>query len=1186
MSENGDPYAMGLASHDLPPCQRLGSMAAFATFEEFTAHFDALVDKFSTSTMTASDRAQYMTSSAEAKCPDDEPIYVMNIALRAETYEKDDEDLSARYQAFCSSKKQILSMRSIRRITFVILKRTLWPKYFTYRARDDFVEDKIYRHLEPALAFQLEITRMKNFDLEAIPIDNHRLHLYLGKAKQVARGHEVTDYRFFVRVIIRHTDLMSKEASYEYIQNEAERTLLEAMDALEVAFSHPFSSRTDCNHIFLNFVPTLTLMDPSRLEDTVRGMVMRYGSRLWKLRVLQAELKMTIRLNQNGNRIPMRLFLTNESGYYLDISMYREETDTHTGKVTLQSYGTRQGPLHGMFINTPYITKDHLQQKRFVAQNQNGTTYVYDFPEVFRQVLHDRWKMELAARSTACRHQQQPPPASDAADGDEGKKTVGSAQHQQVPMPTPPEDLLQSTELVVDSNGQLTFMTRPPGENEIGMVAWKMTIKTPEFPQGRDVILIANDITYKIGSFGPKEDLLFLKASEKARELGIPRVYIAANSGARIGLAEEIIPLFKVAWVDPLDPDKGFKYLYLTPSDFRNVASSVHAELIEDEGESRYAIRDVIGSEEGLGVENLRGSGMIAGETSRAYDDVVTISLVTCRSIGIGAYLVRLGQRTLQCENSHIILTGAGALNKVLGREVYTNNNQLGGVQIMFNNGVTHDTVANDMEGVHRILHWLSYIPNRRQGSLPITVPLDSYDRDIGFVPPKSPYDPVWMLAGRTNPDTPGEWQSGFFDKGSWCEIMRSWAKTVICGRARLGGIPVGVVAVEARSVELITPADPANLDSEVKVIQQAGQVWFPDSAYKTAQAIKDFQREQLPLIIFANWRGFSGGMKDMYDQVLKFGAYIVDALREYTQPVLVYLPPNAELRGGAWVVVDPTINPNFMEMYADPQSRGGVLEPEGTVEIKFRRRELVKLMRRLDSKYRALCEHAGSPALSATERTIADRELAAYEEHLLPTYHQVAVAFADLHDTAGRMMEKGCIRDIVPWKDSRRYFYWRLRRLLLEEEAKKLVLQASPGMQESQVKSMLSRWFIEAKGAVNAYLWEDDAVVTVWLQQELQGTGPATAAAAATAASAESVATVATATVPMSAVLPSSVVMENIRCMKRDFVLQELKRLLNENPDIAMDSIIHIAQTMSPSQKSDIVNILSKMSATSNGLA
>ena len=49
----------------------------------------------------------------------------------------------------------------------------------------------------------------------------------------------MTDYRFFVRSIIRHSDLITKEASFEYLQNEGERTLLEAMDALEVAFSHP-----------------------------------------------------------------------------------------------------------------------------------------------------------------------------------------------------------------------------------------------------------------------------------------------------------------------------------------------------------------------------------------------------------------------------------------------------------------------------------------------------------------------------------------------------------------------------------------------------------------------------------------------------------------------------------------------------------------------------------------------------------------------------------------------------------------------------------------------------------------------------------------------------------------------------------------------------------------------------------
>jgi len=62
----------------------------------------------------------------------------------------------------------------------------------------------------------------------------------------------------------------------------------------------------------------------------------------------------------------------------------------------------------------------------------------------------------------------------------------------------------------------------------------------------------------------------------------------------------------------------------------------------------------------------------------------------------------------------------------------------------------------------------------------------------------------------------------------------------------------------------------------------------------------------------------------DMYQEVLKYGSMIVDALRVYRQPVFAYLPPHGELRGGAWVVVDPTINPDHMEMYAGEWREGG----------------------------------------------------------------------------------------------------------------------------------------------------------------------------------------------------------------------------------------------------------------------
>lgn len=102
------------------------------------------------------------------------------------------------------------------------------------------------------------------------------MHIYLGKGKVHNRQQDAVDHRFFARSIIRHSDFVTKEASYEYLQNEAERTLLEAMDELEIAFSHPLASKTDCNHVFMCFVPTVCI-EPSKLEESVRGMVLRYG---------------------------------------------------------------------------------------------------------------------------------------------------------------------------------------------------------------------------------------------------------------------------------------------------------------------------------------------------------------------------------------------------------------------------------------------------------------------------------------------------------------------------------------------------------------------------------------------------------------------------------------------------------------------------------------------------------------------------------------------------------------------------------------------------------------------------------------------------------------------------------------------------------------------------------------------
>ncbi|EEB08176.1 acetyl-CoA/biotin carboxylase [Schizosaccharomyces japonicus yFS275] len=971
---------------------------------------------------------------------------VVNVALTS-TANLDDASIVERLSECVVELREDLLEHNVRRITFIggRLNKSAYPSYFTFRAssheqnRDGkfirYIEDERIRHIEPALAFQLELGRLSNFDIEPVFTDNHNIHVYRATAKNMS-----TDKRFFTRALVRPGRLRDEIPTAEYLISETHSLISDILDALEVIGP----DATDLNHIFINFTPAFGLA-PKQVEAALGGFLERFGRRLWRLRVTAAEIRIICTDPETNSLFPLRVIISNVSGFVVNIEMYAE-VKTDNGSWIFKSIG-QPGSMHLRPINTPYPNKEWLQPRRYKAQLM-GTTFVYDFPELFHRAFTNSWKNNVESADKI------------------------------------PADIFEYKEFVLDEKLELQEVSREPGTNSCGMVAWIMTAKTPEYPNGRQFIVIANDITYKIGSFGPEEDRFFFKVTEHARALGLPRIYLAANSGARIGVADELVPLFNVAWVDPENPEKGFDYLYLTPETEARLCKAdektLITEKIEENGEERYKITAIVGAEEGLGVECLRGSGLIAGVTSRAYNDIWTCTLVTCRAVGIGAYLVRLGQRAVQVEGQPIILTGAPALNKVLGREVYTSNLQLGGTQVMHRNGVSHLTAQDDFDGISKIIEWMSYVPEKRNSPVPIAPCTDTWDRDVEFYPNMNGYDPRWLIAGKEEDEG---FLYGLFDRNSFQETLNGWARTVVVGRARLGGIPLGVIAVETRCIENTVPADPANPDSTEQVLMEAGQVWYPNSAFKTAQAINDFNHgEQLPLFVLANWRGFSGGQRDMYNEVLKYGSYIVDALSNYQQPVFIYIPPHSELRGGSWVVVDPTINEDMMEMYADYESRAGVLEPEGMVSIKFRREKLLSLMRRIDPVYSTLSRELEKSGLSTDEQSDIRVKLMDREQKLMPIYQQISIHFADLHDRAERMLSKKVIRKPLHWTQARRFFYWRLRRRLDEHYSCKQLVQSIPSMTLANAKKQLRSWFEAANTEKD---WEaDDRAVVAWIEE------------------------------------------------------------------------------------------------------
>lgn len=110
---------------------------------------------------------------------------------------------------------------------------------------------------------------------------------------------------------------------------------------------------------------------------------------------------------------------------------------------------------------------------------------------------------------------------------------------------------------------------RAAGLNDVGMVAWMVTLRTPEYPEGRQTIFIANDITYQVremhatadrrceerGCFGRSFSFSFslgsflaMKCTSSDREYGALCVFFCvALVGSALPPCMPALPLFLFA---------------------------------------------------------------------------------------------------------------------------------------------------------------------------------------------------------------------------------------------------------------------------------------------------------------------------------------------------------------------------------------------------------------------------------------------------------------------------------------------------------------------------------------------------------------------------------------------------------------------------------------------------------------
>ncbi|EER03062.1 acetyl-CoA carboxylase 2, putative [Perkinsus marinus ATCC 50983] len=389
--------------------------------------------------------------------------------------------------------------------------------------------------------------------------------------------------------------------------------------------------------------------------------------------------------------------------------------------------------------------------------------------------------------------------------------------------------------------------------------------------------------------------------------------------------------------------------------------------------------------------------------------------------------------------------------------------------------------VKAEQEGFERILGYLELVitsttAGMRQEALEN---IDPIEREIKYVPGMN-HDPRWLCAGR--PTLHGL-EPGILDVGTFTEFRAGFAKAAVVGRGRLGGIPVGVVLSENRTTTKHLDEEGKPIDFPPNSVSEAGQVWFPDSARKTYEALRDFAQEGLKaILIVANWRGFSGGMRDMYKEILKEGSRIVDALvacEAHDVSVLTYIPPFGELRGGSWVVIDKQIAPNNIVVFADPTSKMNIIEPAGFCKVKFRdNREVTQTIKRLDEQI-IEWQRQIDESESADEKLSLQSLIVKRVDELMPDYKRVALKFAELQDTPYRAVKKGVIQDVLPFTETRMRIYWSFQRRMAVYALRRRYVTLSPSTALSEAERCIMAWAKDDGVDI-----DDDMKVAQWAQQ------------------------------------------------------------------------------------------------------
>ncbi len=303
------------------------------------------------------------------------------------------------------------------------------------------------------------------------------------------------------------------------------------------------------------------------------------------------------------------------------------------------------------------------------------------------------------------------------------------------------------------------------------------------------------------------------------------------------------------------------------------------------------------------GINALAGYAEIFERNILASGVVPQISAIFGPCAGGSVYSPALTDFILMSkENSYMFLTGPKVVKTVTGEDVSVD--KLGGAMVhATKSGVAHFVGETEESSLQLIRELIGYIPSNNFEEAP-------------FVPTEDPIDRLEDSLNSIIPENPNEAYDvkqvigAIVDDGKFLEVHENFAKNLVVGFARMGGMSVGIVANQPKAMAGVLDCN---------------------ASRKGARFVRFCDAFNIPLVTLVDVPGFLPGTGQEYNGVIAHGAKMLFAYGEATVPkVTVTLRKSY---GGAHIVMSCKQLRSDIN-YAWPTAQIAVMGASGATEV------------------------------------------------------------------------------------------------------------------------------------------------------------------------------------------------------------------------------------------------------------